>query len=320
MESGSSIFMEATRPAIINGVVQMVRQPAGNVGGGTIFIILPLTGVYMFLWNLFRPENRHGAEALLDFPQVDAKSLEPLGSCAPLISCGEVRRHCRPAGGISAADERLAAVLAGRLRPLNCDGPVQHAWKTRQRRPSTSCSLCSQCTALMYSSTWHSWSSLHQQERKSYAASSALALSGVIGSSFAQKALRNASSASSQVYCSPIGNGLPHPVGRPKYLVLAGCRLPLSLLRCILLTIVQSCCRRVLQESEAPARSSRISLTARSTSAAWSFAARLTSLDTAWCGTSGHSEGCTSASRSTASVSGSSHSRYISGGSITGIL
>ena len=58
-----------------------------------------------------------------------------------------------------------------------------------------------------------------------------------MGSSSAQKALRNAASASLRVYFSPIGNGLPHPVGRPQYLVLGGCRLPLSLLRWILLTI-----------------------------------------------------------------------------------
>lgn len=57
-------------------------------------------------------------------------------------------------------------------------------------------------------------------------------------------------------------------------------RLPLSLLRCILLTIVQSGCRRVPQESEPRVRSNCISLTARSTSAGWSLAARLTSAET----------------------------------------
>ena len=37
-----------------------------------------------------------------------------------------------------------------------------------------------------------------------------------------------------RVYSSPIGNGLPHTVGRPQYFVLGGCRLPFTLLRWIL--------------------------------------------------------------------------------------
>ena len=38
------------------GVVWLVQQLAGIVGGGTIFITLLLIGAYLFLWNLFRPE------------------------------------------------------------------------------------------------------------------------------------------------------------------------------------------------------------------------------------------------------------------------
>ena len=57
MGSRSIIFIEATRLAVIDGVVQMVRQLAGIIADGTIFIILLLTGVCMFLCNPLRPEN-----------------------------------------------------------------------------------------------------------------------------------------------------------------------------------------------------------------------------------------------------------------------
>ena len=39
------------------GIAWLVRQLAGVVGGGTIFIALLLIGVYLFLWNIFRPED-----------------------------------------------------------------------------------------------------------------------------------------------------------------------------------------------------------------------------------------------------------------------
>ena len=39
------------------GVVWLMQQLAGIVGSFTIFIVLLLTGVYLFLWNLFRPET-----------------------------------------------------------------------------------------------------------------------------------------------------------------------------------------------------------------------------------------------------------------------
>ena len=39
------------------GVVWLVQQLAGIVGGVTIFLTLLLTGVYLFLWNMFRPED-----------------------------------------------------------------------------------------------------------------------------------------------------------------------------------------------------------------------------------------------------------------------
>ncbi len=38
------------------GIVWLVQQLAGIVGGVTIFITLLLIGAYLFLWNLFRPE------------------------------------------------------------------------------------------------------------------------------------------------------------------------------------------------------------------------------------------------------------------------
>ncbi len=39
------------------GVVWLVRQLAGVVGGGTIFIAVLLIGVYLFLWNIYRPQD-----------------------------------------------------------------------------------------------------------------------------------------------------------------------------------------------------------------------------------------------------------------------
>ena len=39
------------------GVVWLVQQLAGIVGGVTIFLTLLLTGVYLYLWNMFRPED-----------------------------------------------------------------------------------------------------------------------------------------------------------------------------------------------------------------------------------------------------------------------
>ena len=98
-----------------------------------------------------------------------------------------------------------------------------------------------------------------------YLASSALALSGVMGSSFAKNAQRNAASASARVYFPPIGNGLPRSVGRPQYKVLDGCRT--RMLRWILLTILHAGYRGVGQQSEAPVRSNCNSAAARFTSA-----------------------------------------------------
>ena len=122
---------------------------------------------------------------------------------------------------------------SGQMGPRLLDGdiPVQAARQARQRRRSTSRSLCSQWIALMYSSTGTPGPACTSR-RGSHTRQAPSSLSPASWEALSpKKDLRNAASASARVYRSPIGNGLPCSVGRPQYKVLGGCRLPLSLLR-----------------------------------------------------------------------------------------